>query len=198
MIRLFRQAILSQLILCSLSIDPRGGVDHSWPTQQHTAESSTNNDRYVQFMEGCYQLYGKAVCDANERERIALNLAQPALQTNFTSAGYAKVRLSDAAFRLLQDFWDRHHETHLRNEAWSRGSVYVNHWEASTQLLLLDDPVIGWSAADRQFLQHEVESVLSRWSGTPLTPTSLYGIRVYTRNSILAPHIDRYVRLKHS
>ena len=205
MTRFFRNAILFQsfvvvvvAILASLVVAATITTtdrEESWPKQYIPNEHK--NDRYLHFMQGCYQTYGKTLCDANEQDRIALNRNQPKMQTNFTSAGYAKVRLSDAAFLLLQDFWDLHHDTQLRTEAWSRGSIYVNHWEARTKLLpLQDDAEIGMSAADVTFVQQEVQSVLSQWSQTPLTPTSLYGIRVYETDSILAPHVDRYVRMR--
>lgn len=186
---LFHLVILGFRVISALAVE-----EDSWP-MQYALVDDRSNDRYIHFMQGCYQTYGKTLCDANERDRIALNLHQPAWQTNFTSTGYVKARLSDAAFLLFQDFWDLHScETqHLRKEAWNRGSIYVNHWEASTKLLFLDDPEIGMSVADRTFLQQEVQSVLSKWSGTSLTPSWFYGIRVYQKGSIVAPHVDRYV-----
>ena len=36
-----------------------------------------------------------------------------------------------------------------------------------------------------------VKPVLQEWTGMELQPTSQYGIRVYTRNAILSPHVDR-------
>jgi hypothetical protein len=35
------------------------------------------------------------------------------------------------------------------------------------------------------------KEVLEQWVGTELSPTSLYGVRVYGEGSILAPHVDR-------
>ena len=36
-----------------------------------------------------------------------------------------------------------------------------------------------------------VKPVLQEWTGMELQPTSQYGIRVYTRNAVLSPHVDR-------
>ena len=35
------------------------------------------------------------------------------------------------------------------------------------------------------------KEVLEQWVGTELSPTSLYGVRVYGEGSVLAPHVDR-------
>jgi prolyl 4-hydroxylase len=37
----------------------------------------------------------------------------------------------------------------------------------------------------------EVKTSLEEWTGMDVTPTSLYGIRVYKEGSMLAPHVDR-------
>jgi hypothetical protein len=176
-------------------------IEDSWP-KQHTLEEPFPNDRYIHFLQGCYQTYGKALCDAKEKERIALNAKQPALQTNFTSTGYTKVRLSEAAFLLLHDFWDLHSspetveqqssQKSYRTEVWNRGSMYVNHWEAPTKVLSFEDTEAGMTVADVTVLQQEVQSAIAKWSGvSTLTPTLMYGIRVYERGSLLVPHVDR-------
>lgn len=33
--------------------------------------------------------------------------------------------------------------------------------------------------------------VLEEWTGMRLSPVSMYGVRIYKNNSILAPHVDR-------
>jgi prolyl 4-hydroxylase len=140
-------------------------------------------------MGGCYTAYGDEVCDRNDEERIAINAAQPAAMRNYTSAGYAKVEAPAQAFRAVRRFWERHDVESLPREKWDAGNIYTNHWEAETKVL----PIGDLQESAKQNLVEEVQTVLERWSGVPLIPTSLYGIRVYTKGSILAPHVDRYV-----
>jgi hypothetical protein len=207
MLQLIRTTLLYRCFLAAFVIAETVSINNpeiedSWPNKQHPLEEPFQNDRYIHFLQGCYQTYGKALCDAREQERIALNAMQPALQTNFTSNGYTKVRLSDVAFLLLQDFWDLHSSPEsleqasshpaLRTEIWNRGSMYVNHWEAPTKVLPLEDTEAGLTPRDVSFLQQEVQSAIAKWSGvSTLTPTLMYGIRVYERGSILVPHVDR-------
>ncbi|GAX21439.1 hypothetical protein FisN_10Hh017 [Fistulifera solaris] len=200
---LFYRCFLASFVIAETASTNNPRIEDSWPKQQqHPFEEPFQNDRYIQFLQGCYQTYGEALCDAREQERIALNAMQPALQTNFTSNGYTKVRLSDAAFLLLQDFWDLHSSfesleqpsSHpaLRTEVWNRGSMYVNHWEAPTKVLSFENTEAGLMPGDVAFLQQEVQSAIAKWSGvSTLTPTLMYGIRVYERGSILVPHVDR-------
>lgn len=107
-------------------------------------------------------------------------------------------------------------------ESWDAGNIYTNHWESPTRILNVH-PVanattsIGdqstplssseptarrtsssilpphLSLTQRRTIVEQVQSVLERWTGVPLQPTSMYGIRSYSNGSILAPHIDRYV-----
>jgi len=174
----------------TVSIDTKeqkkpSGIDDSWPHQSQVCHK--RQLAYKEYMEGCYEKAGKATCDNNDAERISLNRAQPALMTNFTSAGYAKVKSPEKAFRVLKQVWETKQD-YIVDEYWDEGSVYVNHWAAGSQILDIHR-VLGQSGVDR--ITDEVQGVLEHWSGVPLVPTSLYGIRAYTDASILAPHVDR-------
>jgi prolyl 4-hydroxylase len=170
------------------------GTDVSWPMHYHIAimgEPATGTiayrqqELYREFMTGCFENYGGQQCMSDERERIARNLAVPAQQTNFTSAGYAKVRAPEKAFEQLSQFWKARKEEQRVEEKWS-GNTYANHWVSPTEMLSIDEqPVI------KRMVTEQVQEILEAWSGQTLIPTSVYGIRAYHNQSILAPHVDR-------
>jgi hypothetical protein len=183
-------------------------VDGSWPMQlPHKAIDTTEQyPLYNQYMKGCYDAYNVKLCDENEAIRMERNTNQPKwVPRNYTAAGYAKVPAPIVVYTTLRDFWDRFSPKYLRPEVWDVANIYTNHWAAPTELLLLDPnpplpPLDGtthlpqMSIQNRQKIVEQVQDVLERWTGISLQPTSLYGIRSYSNGSILAPHVDRYVR----
>jgi prolyl 4-hydroxylase len=36
-----------------------------------------------------------------------------------------------------------------------------------------------------------LQSVVAEWVGQPVEPTSVYGVRLYTRGATFEPHVDR-------
>jgi hypothetical protein len=142
---------------------------------------------------------------------------------NYTAAGYAKVVAPAGAFTILHQFWETYSndQQHGVIESWDAGNIYTNHWESPTRILnvhpvtnattstgdqstppSLSEPRARrmssmapphLSLTQRRTIVEQVQSVLERWTGVPLQPTSMYGIRSYSSGSILAPHIDRYV-----
>ena len=106
--------------------------------------------RYEKLMEGCYKLYSKRECDATERARLEMNLAQPKTEHNYTAVGFKKIKIpkgisqfrwlnltilftsetcNSAAWEPLLQFYEKHkQDEHL--EQWSRGYTYVNTWES--------------------------------------------------------------------
>jgi hypothetical protein len=146
------------------------GTEVSWPMQRHAASSSPS---YLNYMQGCYATYNQKQCD-------------------FTSAGYAKVQAPWASYTALRQFWDLYQADYQVTEDWDDANVYTNHWESATQTLRVDAPDgPRMTVPIRRKLVEEVQSVLEKWTGVPLQPTSLYGIRSYSAGSILAPHVDR-------
>ncbi len=72
------------------------GTDVSWPMQYEIdilGEPATGTiahrqqEIYRQYMAGCFVAYSETECLRNDRERIAMNLAQPSPQNHFKSAG---------------------------------------------------------------------------------------------------------------
>jgi hypothetical protein len=191
--------------------------------QQHGQSSrlaqlqTQQRQRYETFMAGCAASYGRARCAQSEHDRLLLNARQPAQQyKNFTSTGYAVVPVPAVAYDALTRFWSKKQgptsgrggggksdqlpeptdewwkqqrgDSNAQKEYWEYGSVYTNHWEAPTYHVPIDDEL-----SLRETVVESVQTVLEKWTGTPLLPTSMYGIRIYTKGSILTPHVDRYV-----
>ncbi|GKY95393.1 hypothetical protein MPSEU_000500900 [Mayamaea pseudoterrestris] len=175
--------------------ESRYGVDYSWPMHHGAHANALSHDdsllprpiAYQRFMKGCYEHYSKELCIRNEEERIAHNLRQPMQQTNFTSAGYAKMKVPTQAFNILRAYWNYHNVSQARMELWDAGNVYVNHWHVPTTIVPLD----SLSLANRRIVADQLKSVLEQWTQTTLVPTSTYGIRVYHRGALLSPHVDR-------
>jgi hypothetical protein len=170
------------------------GVDGSWP-MQHTNVASALTSTYMDYMEGCYSQFGKGLCDKNELDRISLNLLQPSAQGNFTATGYEKVKAPVVAFEKLQSFYEKNSALAIQKD-WDRGTIHHTnyYWEegSSTPLLLLDDPDGGgMPLVDRRQLLRQVQAAVERWSGVPVMPVIMHGIRVFHSGSIVAPYVDR-------
>jgi prolyl 4-hydroxylase len=197
------------------------GTEIAWPMQYPPSEvfyqqgSPQQIQAYENYMQGCMRQFSKndnaddsnrprlsSLCEQKERERIEINARQPRSVHNYTHAGYAKVPIPTETFRILREFWDttaKQNPSYKRVlEPWDRENIYTNHWESPIYIVPLakdknNHPftTTNLSTAQRQLIFTEVQSVLEAWASSPLIPTSLYGIRVYGNNSILAPHVDR-------
>ena len=87
---------------------------------------------------------------------------------------------------LINKFWKQKFTTpdNISNETWSLANTYTNHWESPTKMLNLD-------STKRKVIWEASKESLEQWTGVELSPTSLYGVRVYTEDAVLAPHVDR-------
>jgi hypothetical protein len=85
---------------------------------------------------------------------------------------------------LLVNFWSNN-TVSIEDEQWPAGNTYTNHWASPTKMLNIHDMSLKGSIWD------ETRSILEQWTGVELSPTSLYGVRVYTDGAVLAPHVDR-------
>ena len=73
-----------------------------------------------------------------------------------------------------------------------RGNIYVNHWEAPTYMVSIEDTSLrGGGKALKKKVWDEAKKVVEEWTQMELKPISQYGIRVYTEGAILNPHVDR-------
>ena len=103
-------------------------------------------------------------------------------------------------YRLLKQFWDVNKKQQQPNyhyygeeEAWPAGNTYTNHWFSPTYMVDMGSgKYTGGGIPLRNRVYMELLPILSQWiSGLEIQPVSLYGIRVYTEGSVLAPHVDR-------
>lgn len=146
---------------------------------------------YEDYMQGCYDKFGAAICDDYENDRIAMSLRQPAGMVNYTSTGFKKLKAPESLWKLLKNHWDKNN--HLKKEEqWGRGNIYVNHWEAPTYMVSVEDDNLPGAGRDlKQAIWDAARPVIEEWTGMEQEPSSLYGVRVYTEGAILSPHADR-------
>jgi prolyl 4-hydroxylase len=64
-------------------------------------------------------------------------------------------------------------------------------WDAPTWFVSLEDSKFGGGPDLQRQVWSEARKVLEEWTGMRLSPVSMYGVRIYKNNSILAPHVDR-------
>ena len=120
----------------------------------------------------------------------AASLASP--PQNYTALGFRKVRAPPGLRGLLAKFWRRHSHALAAapDETWDPGNTYTNHWASPTKMLPLDSALrkAVWDAA-----RAALEAWIAEGGGEApsLSPSSLYGVRVYRAGAILAPHVDR-------
>jgi prolyl 4-hydroxylase len=176
--------------------------DNAWLQQQQQQASTpsslplgTEPERYQQFMEGCVNYYNnqnnkEERCWINERERIRLNLRQPAAVYNYTQLGFAKMQIPINLMRALTELWNQN-QNQKRLERWAPGNIYTNNWLAPTYILNVEDTGLkGGGPHWRKWIVEQVREVLEEWTGQHLAETRLYGIRIYQNQSILSPHVD--------
>ncbi|KAL7466903.1 hypothetical protein ACHAXS_007176, partial [Conticribra weissflogii] len=155
-------------------------------------------EAYNDFLKGCILKYGKEgkghFCTANEKERIHYNNIQPPDMTNYTDIGFKKLRVSNETFSMIQRFWKKRIDEigqvpgGFLDENWPPGNTYTNHWSSPTKMISV--------YMDRNLTEaiyKEVEHKLKAWipDASGFSRSSLYGIRIYTSESILATHVDR-------
>ena len=152
--------------------------------------------RYEAYIEGCVEYYNKRGQDGNlcyvvENDRLAMIRRQPRSMRNYTKLGYTKIRAPDHVFQLLKSFWDRN-RNNTKMEDLPAGNIYLNHWDAPTYMVSVENETLdGGGHALRQHVWHAARDTMEVWTGQKQAECSLYGIRVYTNGSMLAPHVDR-------
>ena len=173
------------------------GVDVSFPIH-HTLKANLNSAnpikrmfarRYQEHIEGCYKKYSFRECDSNERARLEMSLEQPATQHNYTELGF-KLKAPDEIYLPLKEFYDNH-KAERKLEQWPRGNTYVNNWVAPTYMVNFEDRRFPEGISLKQKTWNNVRPILEEWTGKKLDPTSLYGVRIYENDAVLATHVDR-------
>lgn len=150
---------------------------------------------YNEHLEGCREFYKKSgdsrQCDVYEYDRILMNLRQPQSMENYTSTGFLKVRAPDQVIQLATEFWEKN-QYNQKTEKWPAGNSYVNHWDSPTFMVSIDDKGLRGSGPRlMEQIWKSLQDTVADWVGEDLSPTSMYGIRVYVNGAVLLPHVDR-------
>jgi prolyl 4-hydroxylase len=103
--------------------------------------------------------------------------------------GFDKIRTPKVLFDLINDFWQKNRGNETIE--WKSVNSYHNMWEAPTWFVSLEDSKFGGGPELQRQVWGEARKVLEEWTGMRLSPVSMYGVRIYKNNSILAPHVDR-------
>jgi hypothetical protein len=105
--------------------------------------------------------------------------------------GFTKIATPPELWSLVEEFW-KTNSFKGTQENWNAGEMTVNHWDAPTYMVMLhDENLPGGGRALEKAVWDAARSTLEAWTGQTLRGCSLYGVRVYTENSILVPHVDR-------
>jgi prolyl 4-hydroxylase len=166
---------------------PEYGVDCSYPIHYgiQKKECPYFYEVYNKMMVGCFKLYSKRECEANEADRLKMNLAQPPTQHNYTTVGFKFGKVPQQIWDPLLKFYNQYKDK-MKEEKWYRGSTVVNSWESKSYMISFEDPELKGGLALKQQIWNAMKPVIEEWVGHKLEPTSLYGVRVYTEGAVLA------------
>lgn len=148
---------------------------------------------YDEVIKGCQEFYSDAshMCKSTEKDRVNMNLRQPKSMQNYTDIGFKKIRAPAELMNLLTSFYEINRKL-ASEEKWFKGNTYTNHWASPTLMLSVENVSLpGGGTELKNKIWEAARTTMEAWTGEHLTPCSLYGIRIYQENSILAPHVDR-------
>eukprot|EP01083_Nonionella_stella_P156187 505442_1 len=110
---------------------------------------------------------------------------------NYTKVGFLKTRAPEKVIELATKFWDQNHLS-MEQESWPVGNSYINNWVSPTYMVKIEDGHLrGGGFQLRKQIWDVARESIEDWTGEDLSPTSLYGIRVYKEGAVLLPHVDR-------
>ena len=100
-------------------------------------------------------------------------------------SGFIKDILSKMLVSQQQEVVDKGGIENLQIEEWPEANTYTNHWDSPSRMKHL--------TKYHAEIWRETEAHVREWipSAKSFSRSSLYGIRVYTKDSILATHVDR-------
>eukprot|EP00349_Pseudokeronopsis_sp_Brazil_P001488 CAMPEP_0202960736 /NCGR_PEP_ID=MMETSP1396-20130829/4886_1 /ASSEMBLY_ACC=CAM_ASM_000872 /TAXON_ID= /ORGANISM="Pseudokeronopsis sp., Strain Brazil" /LENGTH=354 /DNA_ID=CAMNT_0049680143 /DNA_START=206 /DNA_END=1270 /DNA_ORIENTATION=+ len=142
------------------------------------------------MMSGCFKIYSRRECEANERDRLRMNLQQPATQHNYTQVGFKLMKVPKDVWEPLIAFYNKW-KAKKKIEKWYRGATIVNSWDSPSYMVSFEDPEFVGGVRVKEQIWEGMRPVIEEWTGHKLTPTSLYGVRIYSEGSVLATHVDR-------
>jgi len=179
------------------NMDPK---HHPTPAKYKDMPIQPLGDRqtfYENFLESCEKFYnekkGQGLCASTEENRLQMSLKQPPSMQNYTDIGFKKIRTPDKVWKILQEFWENNKSKMYNNpEVWGKGNTYTNNWESTSYMISVENTQLrGGGEGIKAEIWNAARQTISEWTNQELTECSLYGIRIYTNGSILAPHVDR-------
>lgn len=173
---------------------PEYGVDCTYPIHwgMNRQECSHFAERYDKIMAGCAKIASKEECDENEQGRLLHSREQAKTQHNYTYLGFKKVKAPREVWQPLIDFYNKY-KANKKLEKWYRGATIVNTWDSPTYMVSFEDSSFPGGNLVKQQIWDGVKPIIEEWiGGHKIEPTSLYGIRLYTEGSILAPRKTHY------
>lgn len=98
------------------------------------------------------------------------------------------MKVPEEVWQNLQAYWLKYNdEMHVESEY---EGASINYWDERTYMVNVH------GRNESHMIVHQVfemmKQQLEAWTSIELRPISLYGIRVYPRGAILAPHVDNY------
>ena len=180
------------------------GVDVTFPIHHDSFKNDQRcKDSYDEFLKGCREFYHSQpnACTESETDRIDMNRNQPSVMQNYTTVGFQKTKVPPQLMMHLKNFYgDNQDAIHSAQtvEKWHPGDTHVNHWKSRTNMLNVENPNHkGGGMPLKNKIWDAAGDILQSWLQTEnpttvnLQPASLYGIRVYKKGAVLAPHVDR-------
>ena len=107
------------------------------------------------------------------------------VKRTFTPLGFNKGRLPDDVYASMRAFYYNNRDPpHRLQEEWDHKGVFVNHWEADCNFIM-----IPWIL--KHIWQARLKEVVQEWAGCEIEQTDMYGIRQYEAGARLLTHVDR-------
>mmetsp|Transcript_302 Transcript_302/g.571 ORF Transcript_302/g.571 Transcript_302/m.571 type:complete len:488 (-) Transcript_302:1111-2574(-) len=180
--------------------DASYGFDRSFPIQHDKLldDGPFDHDErqrfYDAFMDGCRAQENdrqKGLCNQAEADRIATNLMQPSKMKNYTQLGYEKVATPTKLVEALKHFWktQQHQHKPLKSK-FEVGSTYMNHWTYNHLFRMNIDDEKYSSKHLRPLIWDETKPILEKWAGEELSPSSLFGVQIFTGKNVLPHRLD--------
>lgn len=109
---------------------------------------------------------------------------------NYTKLGFQKIRSPPEVMELINNFWSTNRENSVVE--WKQPTPYHNNWDVPPTILRIDNSSLPDGGPKLQAaIANAARDAMEAWTGIPQTSSSVYGIRIYHRGSILSPHVDR-------
>lgn len=166
------------------------GVDVSTPIHHYLNKKTHFGKQYYNMISGCYAAYSQRECDSTEQARLQMNLDQPKSQYNYTEMGFKKMKVPEDIWSKIIAYYEENKDK-LKPEKWPRGNTYTNNWLSPTYMVSFEDKTLRGGFALKEDIWRALNPIITEWVGKEIEATSLYGIRIYKENAVLATHVDR-------